>query len=63
MIAFKTVSIVVNGRAYNGTYLRDLGQLNVGSAYGSKTVKLTQGQNADAVAKALLAEIVGSRKP
>ncbi len=58
MIAFKTVSIIAHGRTYNGSYLLDGRTVAVSSAYGSKSVKLAKGQNAETAAQNLLAEIV-----
>jgi hypothetical protein len=58
MGADKAVSIVLEGRRYNGSYLIDGKSLNVSSAYGSKSLKLAKGEEAETVAKHLLAEIV-----
>ena len=60
MIAFKAASVLAHGRTYNGTYLFNLGKLNVSSAYGSQTLELTRGQNVEAIAQAILAKLMAA---
>jgi hypothetical protein len=63
MIAFKTVSIIHNGRSYTGTWLLDGKSLSVSSAYGSQASKIKNGGEAEAMARELLAELVEAWRP
>jgi hypothetical protein len=57
MPRFNPVSVVIDRRTYTGSYELDDGQLSLGSAYGSATVRPGR-SNPDKAARAALQDVV-----